>query len=285
MRLSQLSDRPRAEARGRAGWRLWLLPTLFLLFLAGSLWLALSASGSPSSTTWDGRITEAVVAARTPGLSRLFWVFTILGDTPVMTVFISATVILLLAWGKWTRAVLLAGAMASAQGLSSLSKTVFHRPRPPQIDMVIKEPGSYSFPSGHAFLSLVFIGLLVFLAFRWLSAHPRSPGSRAASVGLRAVIVVAAAAVTTLVGLSRVYLGVHWTSDVLAGWCFGAAWLSVVLGVLLAWEKRGRSWSDSRPIPRTDARAALVVILLLVTALVVFLAVRGDPLYLQLMPA
>jgi hypothetical protein len=95
---------------------------------------------------------------------------------------------------------------------------------------------------------------------------------------------VTAAAVTALVGLSRVYLGVHWTSDVLAGWCFGAAWLSVILGVLLAWERQGRSWSDSRPIPRADVRAALVVVLLLVTALVVFLAVRSDPLYLQLMP-
>jgi membrane-associated phospholipid phosphatase len=284
MALSRLSDRPRAETRKRAGWPLWLLPTLFVLFLAGSLWLALSASGSPASTTWDGRITEALVAARTPGLSRLMWVFTILGDTPVMAALVSATVLLLFAWGKWTRASLLAGAMASAQGLSSLSKAVFQRPRPPQIDMVIKEPGSYSFPSGHAFISVVFIGLLVFLAFRWLDAHPRSLGSRAASVGLRAIIVVTAAAVTALVGLSRVYLGVHWTSDVLAGWCFGAAWLSVILGVLLAWERQGRSWSDSRPIPRADVRAALVVVLLLVTALVVFLAVRSDPLYLQLMP-
>jgi membrane-associated phospholipid phosphatase len=261
MALSRLSDRPRAETRKRAGWPLWLLPTLFVLFLAGSLWLALSASGSPASTTWDGRITEALVAARTPGLSRLMWVFTILGDTPVMAALVSATVLLLFAWGKWTRASLLAGAMASAQGLSSLSKAVFQRPRPPQIDMVIKEPGSYSFPSGHAFISVVFIGLLVFLAFRWLDAHPRLPGSRAAGAGLRAIIVVAAGAVTALVGLSRVYLG-----------------------VLLAWERRGRSWSDARPIPRTDARAALVVVLLLVTALVVFLAVRSDPLYLQLMP-
>lgn len=282
--MSRLSDRPRAETRKRAGWSLWLLPTLFVLFLAGSLWLALSASAGPASTTWDGRITEALVAARTPGLSRLLWVFTILCDTPVMTALISLTVIVLLAWGRWTRAILIAGAMVSAQGMSSLSKAVFQRPRPPQIDMVIKEPGSYSFPSGHAFLSVVFIGLLVFLAFRWLDAHPRSPGPRAASAGLRAIIVVAAAAVIALVGLSRVYLGVHWTSDVLAGWCFGAAWLSVVLGVFLAWERRGRSWSDSRPIPRTDVRAALVAVLLLVTALVVFLAVRSDPLYLQLMP-
>ena len=206
------------------------------------------------------------------------WSFTILGDTPVMTVLISMTVIMLLAWGKWTGAILLAGAMTSAQGLSSLSKAAFQRPRPPQVDMVIKEPGSYSFPSGHAFLSVVFIGLLLFLVFRWLDTHPRSPASRAASAGLRAIIVVVSAAVTALVGLSRVYLGVHWTSDVLAGWCFGAVWLSVVLGVLLAWEWRGRSWSDSRPIPRTDTRAALVVVLLLVTALVVFLAVRSDPL-------
>jgi membrane-associated phospholipid phosphatase len=284
MALSRLSDRPRTETRGRAGWRLWPLPTLFVLFLAGSLWLALSASGSPASTTWDGRVTDALVAARTPGLSRLLWVFTILGDTPVMTVLISMTVIMLLAWGKWTRAILLAGAMASAQGLSSLSKAVFQRLRPPQIDMLIKEPGSYSFPSGHAFLSVVFIGLLLFLVFRWLDTHPRSPGSRAASAGLRAIIVAVAAAVTALVGLSRVYLGVHWTSDVLAGWCFGAAWLSVALGVFLAWERRGRSWLDSRPIPRTDVRAALVAVLLLATALVVFLAVRSDPLYLQLMP-
>jgi membrane-associated phospholipid phosphatase len=250
------------------------------VFLASSLWLALSSGGSPASTTWDGRITEAVVAARTPGLSRLFWVFTILGDTPVLTVLVSVTVLLLLVWGKWTRAALLAGAVAIAQVMSSVLKAVFQRPRPPRIDMVIKEPGSYSFPSGHAFLSAVFIGLLVFLAFRWLDAHPRPPSSRAATVGLRETILVAAVAVAALVGLSRVYLGVHWTSDVLAGWCFGAAWLTVVLGVFVACERRGRSGSDSGPAARTAVRAALVIVLLLVTALIVFLAVRSDPLQL-----
>src|SRR5690606_40735909 len=103
------------------------------------------------------------------------------------------------------------------------------RPRPdllPQLDLV----HTASFPSGHAMMST-----LVYLTLAAIAAR------LTASTRLRLYVFAVAIAIALAVGLSRIFLGVHWTSDVLAGWALGAAWAALswlAVSLLRRWRKR-----------------------------------------------
>jgi undecaprenyl-diphosphatase len=106
--------------------------------------------------------------------------------------------------------------MAGAGLLDALLKLSFRRPRPAAFfDYPL--PTSHSFPSGHAFFAASFFGGLAVLA----SARVRNPA-------FRIFIWLGAAALIVLVGLSRVYLGVHYPSDVLAGYAAATVWVAAV---------------------------------------------------------
>jgi undecaprenyl-diphosphatase len=108
----------------------------------------------------------------------------------------------------------------AAFGINTLLKITLHRARPDTLyahDMRIK---SYSFPSGHAFGSMFFYGLLAYLAFSYLP-HPWN-----VIVGVALVFLI------FLIGISRVYLGAHFPSDVVAGWLFGFVCLVLVIKIV-----------------------------------------------------
>ncbi len=120
-----------------------------------------------------------------------------------------ALVLLLAACRRWREAVFAALALAGSALLNLSSKQFFQRDRPTLWESIAPE-STYSFPSGHAMGSMTFACVVILLAWstRW-----RWP--------------VAAAAITFTVGvsLSRVYLGVHYPSDIIAGWCAALAWV------------------------------------------------------------
>jgi len=126
---------------------------------------------------------------------------------------------------RWGEAVLLlvgaGGGLAISQGL----KALFVRERPDLAYRAV-EAVNASFPSGHAMLSAV-----VFLTLGALGAR-FSERRR-----LKALALSAAVGLSLLVGVSRIYLGVHWASDVLAGWCLGAAWAMACWLAALAWTR------------------------------------------------
>ena len=101
--------------------------------------------------------------------------------------------------------------------LITLLKDLIDRPRPIWNGVIISE-GSPAFPSGHAMMSLLTYGFLVILVWRVIQNRP----ARAALIG-------GAAALVGLIGFSRVYLGVHYPTDVLGGYAMGGAWLSLCL--------------------------------------------------------
>lgn len=111
----------------------------------------------------------------------------------------------------------------------------FERPRPPRANWATDASG-YSFPSGHSFTSAVCAGLLAMAVVR---AHPAA--ARAALAG--------AALFAALVGLSRIYLGVHWPLDVLGGWLLGCAWLAVGTAVVPPTQRATPSTSPSSNRP------------------------------------
>jgi undecaprenyl-diphosphatase len=137
---------------------------------------------------------------------------TALGSVTVLTLIILLAFALLASLRRWTEGVLLVAGAGGGLLLSQGLKRVFERERPDLVYRAV-EAVNASFPSGHAMLSAVVFLTLGVLAARF--AEKRR---------VKVLAMAAAVLVSLLVGASRVYLGVHWASDVLAGWCMGAAW-------------------------------------------------------------
>jgi len=140
-----------------------------------------------------------------------------LGSTVVLVLFTATTAGYLALIKERSIAILVALATLGSGAVVEILKLAFDRLRPAAADAAIVVAG-LSFPSGHATLSAI-----VFLTLGALASS-----SRMRSVE-RAYIMGVAAVMTLLVGLSRVALGVHWATDVLAGWVFGALWAAVCL--------------------------------------------------------
>jgi len=154
---------------------------------------------------------------------------TALGSIIVLALIVLVVMGLFAAQRRRLEAALLFGACGSGLLMVNILKSVFGRERPP-VAMHAVEVGASSFPSGHAMLSaIVYLSLATLVAH---FAHRRRERTYALAAG---------AFVTLTVGASRVYLGVHWPTDVMAGWALGAAWAT--LWWLIAWffeHRRGR---------------------------------------------
>jgi undecaprenyl-diphosphatase len=153
--------------------------------------------------------------------------FTGLGGVGILGLITAASVVYLLMMRKRRAAAFLAVAVGGGILLSTLFKAGFDRPRP---DLVSHLSLVYtaSFPSGHSMMSAV-----AYLTLGALLA--RLHKGRAVQVFIVAVAIL----ITLLVGASRVYLGVHWPTDVLAGWAAGAAWACMCWLVALWFQQRG----------------------------------------------
>jgi membrane-associated phospholipid phosphatase len=142
-----------------------------------------------------------------PLMDRSMRTLTAAGSFPAIAAFIAAVALWTVRRGRWKLAVLLAGTASLAQGLNALLKLFFQRARPEIAGIPI--PGSYSFPSGHAMVSVAAYGLAAMII---ITLRPR----------LRPWLLLAAPVWILLIGFSRIYLGVHWATDVLAGFAAGS---------------------------------------------------------------
>jgi len=164
---------------------------------------------------FDNTVRATVHQHASPALTWFMRGVTHLGD---WTVVLPAVLVL---WGifslrggrDYVRLLLLT--MTGALVLDSALKLVFHRARPDPF--FIAKPPSYSFPSGHSLISLCFYGLLAGMLSLRLKKRWQ-----------RVVVWAAAALVVGMIGLSRIYLGAHWPSDVLAGYAAAIVWMGTV---------------------------------------------------------
>lgn len=184
---------------------------------------------------FDTSILLGLRELHNPLLDRLMIAITFLGEPTELTVLCLALGAWLLWRGQRSEATTLAIAAAGAVGLNFLLKDVFARARPALWDRIV-DVRYYSFPSGHAMLSMVVYGLLGYL----LATHLRRW-----RVGILASTVVLIAAI----GFSRLYLGVHWPTDVLAGYAAGLVWLMTCILSIEIWRHRatGRTRDTIRP--------------------------------------
>ena len=172
-------------------------------------------------------------ASDASGLTYFFHIVSILGPLEVLALVGVLVALALLVQRSWLTLAVWLVAVLGGEALNLLIKDLFARPRPSfERPMVVET--SYSFPSGQAMESLVVYGMLAYFTVLTL----RSQRARAVSVGGAALIVV-------LIGLSRVYLGAHYVSDVVGGFAAGGAWLGAVVTVT-AWEAMRRRDTANR---------------------------------------
>lgn len=186
---------------------------------------------------WDERLLRAVHARATPTLDGLMLLFTRVGAPLPMIGFVALALLLLLLRGRRADALFLILAVGGAATLNFLAKLLFQRARP-ALWLSLRPEADYGFPSGHAMGSLAVVVALasLFWATRW----------RWAILALGTVFVIG-------VGLSRVYLGVHYPSDILAGWSASLAW---VTGVRLLWSIPWPRWRTHETREGAGAGAA-----------------------------
>lgn len=162
-----------------------------------------------------------------PWLKEAIRDITALGSTSVLSIIVAGVVGFLVVMGLRHAALMVAVSVVSGVVLSNFLKAVFSRPRPELMphDMVVY---TASFPSGHTTLSAV-----VYLTLGALLCRTQ------ASAAVKTYILCCAAFLTGIVGFSRVYLGMHWPTDVIAGWLVGGTWALLCWFVMLWLQSRG----------------------------------------------
>lgn len=210
-----------AEGRARGALAAWLglVAGFVALNVAAAAVVVDDVSDRDGLEDLDQPVLDAAVAARTPALDAVVTVYSLLGGPVVaMAATLLAVVGLSLLWRAWTPTLLMLVAGSGSLAMSMTSKGLVGRERPDQAFSVTPVEPSFSFPSGHALNATIIAGVLAYLLV-----------SRTRSGRVALVVVPLALAHALLMGLSRVYLGAHWLTDVVVAWPMSAAWLAVVL--------------------------------------------------------
>lgn len=204
-----------------------------LILAAGALWAFLNIGGEMAEGETQAIDNRIILALREPGdvhnpigsrgVEEAVRDVTALGGTMLVTVITVVAVLAFAFHRKYRHAAVMGGAVLLAWASSATTKAFYARPRP---DLVPHEVAVYSgsFPSGHSTLSAACY-LTIAMLVASLETRRRT---KALAYGLAGAILIG-------VGFSRVYLGVHFPSDVLAGWVLGATWALVGWVVLRSW--------------------------------------------------
>ncbi len=167
----------------------------------------------------DDNLIRIVQGWESPGLTDLMETFTWLGSTNVAIIIaLVAIVVLAVLLKHRMELVLFVLVVGLAPLLNRLIKSIFERERP-TLHRLIEEVG-YSFPSGHSMSAFTVYGILVYLLWRHV---PSAWG--------RALMIVIGLALTLFIGISRIYLGVHYPSDVIGGYLLSGAWIGLSIEV------------------------------------------------------
>ena len=175
------------------------------------------------TTTTDTQILQAIRRLHTPLLDQIMVGITFLGQPSVLVVLSISLGIWLLFQRRRSEATTLAIAAIGAAGLNYWLKELFARDRPALWDRVV-DVRYYSFPSGHAMVSVVMYGLIGYLIAK---TFPR----------WRVLIFILTVSLVVAIGFSRLYLGVHWPTDIAAGYAAGLVWLIACI-YTLDWRNR-----------------------------------------------
>ncbi len=201
----------------------------FLVSMAGIVAFGLLADemGEGDTASFDSWVRGGVNSFADPMLTKAMIAFSFIGDWPFLTL-LGLAIFGFLLYIKWKREAVIfmitnGGELMLNMGL----KAVYQRARPePLFEYTV--PSSYSFPSGHALGSFCFFSILAWIVVRNIE-----------NTGTRSLIWVGTAFLILAIGLSRIYLGVHYPSDVVAGYLVAAVWTLTVIFADRSLLKRG----------------------------------------------
>ncbi len=197
-------------------------------------------------TRADREVLDWVVEHRTPAWNAVARNVTHLGDPWVVVAVVAGVALALTLRRRYHLAVFVVVASGGAALVSSVTKQVFDRPRPPT-SLWLGTAWGPSFPSGHATQSIACWGAVAVVAC--VLVHSRA---------LRAATIALAVCIALVVGTSRVYLAVHWASDVVCGWAIASLWLTALLLAGWATPRAYGLWTGARaedPVEADDTDA------------------------------
>ncbi|WP_178984345.1 phosphatase PAP2 family protein [Winogradskyella helgolandensis] len=193
-----------------------IISVIAILIVIGSANLFIELTENLHTTSlaqFDTTITEQILAYRNPTLTSYFVFITDVGDVyGYLLVFILCNVAFLLILKKWQYGVQLSVVILLALSSNIILKKVVNRPRPELEHLVSVETLSY--PSGHAMTAMAFYGFLIYLFYHF-KIHPI----------LKFCIILLLIFLIFSIGISRIYLGVHFPSDIVGGFIAGFIWV------------------------------------------------------------
>jgi len=213
--------------RGLRDLKIATTPFVLIALIAAAAYAFLQIADEMSEAELDGfdrtlllafrRPDDLAVPLGPPWFHEVMAELTALGGFPLLTLIVGIVVGYLLIARMFGPALFITIAIVSGTAVSHLLKLAYDRPRPDLVERLVSVHTA-SFPSGHAAMSAVVYLTLASLIVRLVD-----------STAIRIYVVAVAVALTVSIGISRIYLGVHWPSDVIAGWAFGVAWSSLCL--------------------------------------------------------
>jgi membrane-associated phospholipid phosphatase len=204
-----------------------LVPLVVALALTWAIGSVLTDAGDGAAAWIDYDVALFFADQRGPRLTSVYTAITYLGDTLFL---LPVAVVVGLLWrrrrGDWLALTTLVGTYLGAAAIYNVGKVLAARARPGQTLRIHDEAG-LAFPSGHATQAFSFYLMLALLLLTVLTTY-----------AYRVAVVVLALSVATLVAISRLYLGAHWLTDVIAGAVLGASWAMLLWLVIEAAEQR-----------------------------------------------
>ena len=204
------------------GLPLTILSSIFLITLVLLIFIIKNFLNLSFFTNIDHVVNLFFYNIRQPLLIKFFHLATLLGETPIAITF--TLIISLILWKKkynW-QAFLMWLVVIGSQAFTYTAKLIFHRPRP--LTAIWLENTS-SFPSGHATVAIALYGFLAYLTLQ----HLKNKQQKFLVIFISLIIIL-------LLGFSRLYLGVHYVSDIAVGYLNGLLWLTIGIG-LNEWQK------------------------------------------------
>lgn len=194
------------------------LVVVFIVFLVCSIGFVSLADEVTEGETkrFDESVLTSINSYASPGWDAFFVSFTQLGGLIAVIAITAGLVLLLVNRHKYKSALIVGGSVAGAALLNLTLKFIFERARPDLWQQLVVET-SYSFPSGHAMISAA-LGMSIIVIF-WKTRY-------------RYAALVGGIVYILLISFSRLYLGVHYPTDIIAGWLVSAAWVVVVTAVV-----------------------------------------------------
>lgn len=210
----------------RPGVMIWLVPALSAALFLGVTWAARRlVEGVIYGATvaqCDTMVLEWFRAQSTPQLDRFFYAFTLLGTPTAMIFYALGGISFLMKRRQWSLIYCWDTVFIGTIAITLSLKHMFHRTRPDGAERFLTS-ASFGFPSTHALSAVACFGIIAYV----LATQSYKERDQ------RAIVIIVATLFILLMGISRLYLGVHYLSDVATGFLVGGAWLSVCLWSLM----------------------------------------------------